>query len=101
MFPIVATTTTIQKFQGPPVSGSIWLGSDTRKPANGRISSEGSGIIADSIAMATQDAEVADGAVQAVQERDDDLVDEREQADLTLTGWADAGSIADYPRHGE
>ena len=30
------------------------------------------------------DAEVADGAVQAVQERDDDLVDEGEHADLGL-----------------
>ena len=53
MFPIVATMTTIQKFQGWPVSGSIWLGSETRNPAYGRISSEGSGIIADSIAIAT------------------------------------------------
>ena len=52
MFPMVATTTTIQKFQGCPVIGSIWLVSDTRKPAYGRISSEGSGIIADSMAMA-------------------------------------------------
>ena len=86
MFPIVATTTTIQKFQAPPVSGSIWLGSDTRKPANGRISSEGSGTIADSMAIATHHAEVADGAVQAVEERDDDLVDEREQAGLTMRG---------------
>ena len=50
---MVATMTTIQKFQGWPVSGSIWLGSDTRKPAYGRISSEGSGIIADSMAMAS------------------------------------------------
>ena len=32
--------------------GSIAVGSETRKPANGRISSEGSGIIADSIAIA-------------------------------------------------
>ena len=53
MFPIVATITTIQKFQGRPVSGSSWLGSDTRNPAYGRISSEGSGIIADSIAIAS------------------------------------------------
>ncbi len=52
MFPIVATTTTIQKFHGWPVIGSSWLVSDTRKPAYGRMSSDGSGIIADSIAMA-------------------------------------------------
>ena len=30
-----------------------WVGSETRKPAYGRISSDGSGIIADSIAIAT------------------------------------------------
>ncbi len=30
---MVAATTAIQKFHGPWVSGSIWLGSDTRKPA--------------------------------------------------------------------
>ena len=30
---MVATTTTIQKFQGCPVMGSSLLGSDTRKPA--------------------------------------------------------------------
>ena len=53
MFPIVPTITTIQKLQGWPVMGSIWLGSETRKPAKGRISSEGSGIIADSMAMAS------------------------------------------------
>jgi len=53
VFPIVATTTTIQKLQGPPVIGSSWAGSETRKPANGRISSDGSGIIADSIAIAS------------------------------------------------
>ncbi len=52
MFPIVATMTAIQKFQGCPVSGSIAVGSETRKPANGRISSDGSGTIADSIAIA-------------------------------------------------
>ena len=49
---MVATITAIQKFQGWPVIGSIDLGSEMRKPANGRISSEGSGIIADSIAIA-------------------------------------------------
>ena len=54
VFPIVATTTTIQKLHGPCVSGSIFVGSDTRKPANGRISSEGSGIIADSMAIASR-----------------------------------------------
>ena len=53
MLPIVATTTVIQKLHGWPVIGSIWLGSETRNPAYGRISSEGSGIIADSIAIAT------------------------------------------------
>ena len=53
MFPIVATMATIQKFQGCPVSGSSWLVSETRKPAYGRISSEGSGTIADSIAIAS------------------------------------------------
>ena len=58
--------------------GSIAVGSETRNPANGRISSEGSGIIADSIAIASPDAEVPDRAVEAGQERDDDLVDERE-----------------------
>ena len=49
-----------------PVSGSIWLGSETRNPAYGRISSDGSGIIADSIAIASHDAEVPERAVQAV-----------------------------------
>src|SRR6185312_11884714 len=52
VLPIVAKTTTTQNDHGPRVSGSIWLGSETRKPAYGRISSEGSGIIADSIAIA-------------------------------------------------
>ena len=49
---MVAAITTSQKFQGWPVSGSIWLGSETRNPAYGRISSEGSGIIADSTVIA-------------------------------------------------
>ncbi len=53
VFPIVAATTTIQNDQAPWVSGSIWFGSETRNPAYGRISSEGSGTIADSIAIAT------------------------------------------------
>ena len=53
MLPIVATITTIQKFQGACVMGSSWLGSETMNPANGRISSDGSGIIADSIAIAS------------------------------------------------
>ena len=53
MFPIVATTTTIQKFHGWPVIGSSWVGSDTRNPAYGRISSEGSGTMADSMAIAS------------------------------------------------
>ena len=53
MFPSVATTTTTQKFQGWPVRGSTWLRSETMNPANGRMSSDGSGIIADSIAMAS------------------------------------------------
>ena len=53
VFPIVAATTTIQKLHGPRVRGSIRAGSDTRKPAYGRISSEGSGTIADSIAIAS------------------------------------------------
>ena len=39
MLPMVPTITTIQKFQGWPVMGSSWLGSETRKPANGTISS--------------------------------------------------------------
>ena len=52
VLPRVATITTIQKSHGPCVSGSSWLGSETRKPAYGRISSDGSGIIADSIAIA-------------------------------------------------
>ena len=53
MFPSVATITTIQKSQRARVSGSIALGSETRNPAYGRTSSEGSGTIADSIAMAS------------------------------------------------
>ena len=53
MLPIVATITAIQKFHGWPVIGSIAVGSETRNPANGRISSDGSGIIADSIAIAS------------------------------------------------
>ena len=52
VLPIVATRTTIQNSQRPWVSGSTLVGSEMRNPANGRISSEGSGIIADSIAMA-------------------------------------------------
>ena len=44
--------TTIQKSHAPWVIGSIWPGSETRNPANGRMSSDGSGIIADSIAIA-------------------------------------------------
>ncbi len=52
VFPIVATTTAIQKFHGWPVIGSIAVGSETRNPANGRISSDGSGIIADSMPIA-------------------------------------------------
>ncbi len=85
MLPTVAATTTIQKFQGPLVSGSIWLVSEIRKPAYGRISSDGSGTIADLDRHRDQHAEIADGAVQAIQERDDDLVDECEHADL-VTG---------------
>ena len=46
------------------------------------------------------DAEVADRPVQVVEERDDEVVDEGEHADLWFAGWA-PGSIADYPRHGE
>ena len=49
---MMSATTTSQKPHGLRVSGSIWLVSETRKPAYGRISSEGSGIIADSIAIA-------------------------------------------------
>ena len=60
VLPMVATTTTIQKFQGCPVSGSIWVGSETMNPPNGRISSEGSGIIADSIAIASITPTIAD-----------------------------------------
>ena len=52
VLPRVATTTTIQKFHGWLVKRSIWVGSDTRKPAKGRMSSDGSGIMADSMAMA-------------------------------------------------
>src|SRR5512135_986497 len=52
VLPSVATMTTIQKLHGWPVRGSILVGSETRNPANGRISSEGSGIIADSIVIA-------------------------------------------------
>ena len=51
---MVAAMATIQKFHGCPVIGSIWVGSDTRKPAYGRISSDGSGIIADSMAIANR-----------------------------------------------
>ena len=53
VFPTVAATTTTQKFHGAAVSRSVCVGSETRKPAYGRMSSEGSGTIADSIAMAT------------------------------------------------
>ncbi len=52
MLPSVPTITTIQKFQAEPVIGSTAVGSETRNPANGRMSSEGSGIIADSIVIA-------------------------------------------------
>ena len=54
VLPIVATTTVIQKFHGWPVIGSIWRRvRDEEARRYGRISSEGSGIIADSIAIAT------------------------------------------------
>ena len=39
VFPIVPTTTTIQKFQGVPDNRSTCVGSETRNPAYGRISS--------------------------------------------------------------
>ena len=72
--------------------------SDTRKPANGRINSDGSGIIADSIAIAIIDAEIADGPVERRQERDDDLVDEREHAahgPRSGNSWPDHGPRQD------
>ena len=53
VFPMVATTTTIQKFQGCPVMARSGSGPTRGSPAYGRISSEGSGIIADSMAMAS------------------------------------------------
>ena len=53
VFPIVPTTTTSQKLHGWPVSGSACAASEMRKPANGRISSDGRGIMADSMAMAS------------------------------------------------
>jgi hypothetical protein len=53
VLPATATTATIQNDHGPWVSGSTLDGLDTRKPAKGRTSSEGSGIMADSMAMAT------------------------------------------------
>ena len=53
MFPIVATITTIQKLHGWPRDRLELGGSETRNPANGRISSDGSGIIADSMAIAS------------------------------------------------
>ena len=53
MLPSVATMTTIQKSQCAWVIGSSWLGSETRKPAYGSTSSEGSGTMADSIAIAS------------------------------------------------
>ena len=59
---MVATITAIQKFHGWPVIGSIDLGSEMRNPANGRISSDGSGIIADSIAIAAPRPRVPDRA---------------------------------------
>jgi len=52
VLPIVANTTTAQNDHGPFVSGSSFDGSETRKPAYGRISSDGSGTIADSMAIA-------------------------------------------------
>ena len=79
---MVATTTTIQKFQGCPVSGSSWLGSETRNPAYGQDQLRRERDHRRLDRHRDHDAEVADGAVQAVQEGDDDLVDEGEHADL-------------------
>ena len=53
IMPIVAMITTIQKFHGCPVSGSSLLASETMNPPSGRMSSDGSGIIADSIPIAS------------------------------------------------
>ena len=50
----MAAITTSQKFHGPWVIGSTLVVSETRNPAKGRISSEGSGIIANSIRLATR-----------------------------------------------
>jgi len=44
------------------------------------------------------DPEVPEGAVQVVEERDDDLVDELEHADLGCRWGRAAPRIADYPR---
>src|SRR4051794_17917130 len=52
VLPSVAAMTASQKFHGLLVIGSTFVGSDTRKPANGRISSDGRGVIADSIIIA-------------------------------------------------
>ena len=86
VFPMVATMTTIQKFHADPVIGSTAVGFETRNPANGRISSEGSGIIAEFDRHRRPDAEVPDRAVEAGQERDDDLVDEREHGPAVPLG---------------
>ena len=71
--------TTIQKFHGRPGDRlDLASGSRPGSPANGRISSEGSGIIADSIAIAAPTPRYPTAPYRLVQERDDHLVDERE-----------------------
>ena len=82
VLPIVAKITTIQKFHGAPVSGSIWR----------RVRDEEPGVREDQLGgerdhrrldrHRDHDAEVPEGAVQVVQERDDEIVDELEHADL-------------------
>src|SRR5215212_1861503 len=52
VLPAVAATTTAQKLHPDLVKGSTAAASETRKPAKGRISSDGSGIMADSIVIA-------------------------------------------------
>ena len=54
VFPAVPTRTVAQKSHARPVSGSICVGSETRNPAKGRMSSDGRGTIALSMVMATK-----------------------------------------------
>ena len=109
MLPIVATTTTIQKFQGARSAARSARGPRRGSPRTGGsapMAAESSPIRSPSRAH----AEVADRPVERLQERDDDLVDEREHGPVAARWWvADRslvaapatrtpGRIADYPR---